>query len=197
MRWLFDKEWGLVPLFILYLRQPLLHLIKMKKLIFLFFLYSGAAFAQSYGSQTHQFTISGKVKHGSVITMDSLNTYPLKTIGDIKVTDHTGTFKHKDDDLKGVLLKDILNHSQWAVAGPHLFSSLYFTCIGSDGYKVVYSWNELFNTPVGDNVYIIMEKNGVKAGQLPASLQMASMLDFKTGRRYLHNLDKIVVGVVE
>lgn len=197
MRWLFDKERGSFPLFILYLQQPWLHPIPMKKLIFLFLLYSGSALSQSYGTQTHQFSIIGKVKKESVITMDSLNSYPLKAIGNIKVTDHTGAFKHKDDNLKGVLLKDILNHSQWAVAGPHVFSSLYFTCIGTDGYKVVYSWNELFNTPVGDNVYIIMEKNGVKAGQLPASLQMASMLDFKTGRRYLHNLDKIVVSVVE
>jgi hypothetical protein len=169
----------------------------MKKLILIFLLYSTTTFAQNYGTQTHQFTITGKVKQESIITMDSLNTYPLKTIGDIKVTDHTGTFKHEDDKLKGVLLKDILNHSQWAVASPKLFSTIYFTCIGSDGYKVVYSWNELFNTPVGDNVYIIMEKNGVKADQLPASLQMTSMLDFKTGRRYLHNLDKIVVGAVE
>ena len=165
----------------------------MKKLIFLFLLYSGTTLAQSYGTQTHQFSITGKVKKGSVITMDSLNSYPLKTIGDIKVTDHTGTFKHQDDQLKGVLLKDILSHSQWAVANPKLFSTIYFTCVGSDGYKVVYSWNELFNTPVGDNVYIIMEKNGVKADQLPASLQMASMLDFKTGRRHMSNISKIIV----
>jgi len=165
----------------------------MKKLLFLLSFFSTATFAQ----QTRQFTISGKVKKESVITIDSLNSYPLKSIGDIKVTDHTGAFKHQDDQLKGVLLKDILNHSQWAVPGPKLFSTIYFTCIGSDGYKVVYSWNELFNTPVGDNVYIIMEKNGVKTTTLPESIQMASTLDFKTGRRYLHNLDRIVVNVAE
>jgi hypothetical protein len=165
----------------------------MKKLLHLFLFFTTVAFAQ----QTHQFTIFGKVKTESVITIDSLNSYPLKTIGDIKVTDHTGTFKHQDDQLKGVLLKDILNHSQWTLANPKLFSTLYFTCIGSDGYKVVYSWNELFNTPVGDNVYILMEKNGVKSSTLPESIQMASMLDFKTGRRYLHNLDKIVVSTAE
>ena len=165
----------------------------MKKIVFLLILCTATAFAQ----QTHQFTITGNVKTESVITMDSLNSYPLKNIGDIKVTDHTGTFKHQDDQLKGVLLKDILNHSQWTLANPKLFSTLYFTCIGSDGYKVVYSWNELFNTPVGDNVYILMEKNGVKTSTLPESIQMASMLDFKTGRRYLHNLDKIVVDAAQ
>src|SRR6202000_2221717 len=111
------------------------YIIQMKKLIFLFLLYSGTALAQ-YGTPTHQFTISGKVKQESVITMDSLNSFPLKTIGDIKVTDHTGAFKHQDDELKGVLLKDILNHSQWLLT-PHLFSSMYFTCVGAAGYQVV------------------------------------------------------------
>ena len=53
---------------------------------------------------------------------------------------------------------------------------------------------KLFNTPVGDQVYIILEKNGVKAADLKESLQMASMSDYKTGRHYLHNLDRIIVG---
>lgn len=168
----------------------------MRKLIIAFMLCSTTAFAQQNNSQTHQFAIQGKVITESIITMDSLNSYPLKTIGNIKVTDHTGKFKHQDDQLKGVLLKDILNHSQWLLT-PHLFSSMYFTCIGIDGYKVVYSWNELFNTEIGDNVYIVLEKNGIKADKLPSSIQMVSMLDYKTGRRYLHNLDKIVVSVAE
>jgi hypothetical protein len=169
----------------------------MKRLFILLLLCSSSAtFAQSkYGTQTKQFTIKGLVAKESVITLDSLNSYPLKEIGGIKVTDHTGGFKHADEKLKGVLLKDILNHSTWTIAGgPHMFSSLYFSCIGADGYMVVYSWNELFNTPVGDQVYIILEKNGVKIADMKESLQMASMTDYKTGRRYLHNLDRIVVS---
>ena len=167
----------------------------MKNLIILFFLYAVSVLAkETQWKPTHQFTISGQIKKGAVITMDSLNSYPLKEIGEIKVTNHLGDFKHKDDKLKGVLLKDILSHYELTASSPKLYSRFYFTCIGSDGYTVVYSWNELFNTPVGDNVYILLEKNGVKADKMPESLQMASMLDFKTGRRFLHNLDKIVVN---
>jgi hypothetical protein len=167
-----------------------------KKSILIFLFYSTVSFAQEAPLKpTRSFTISGQVKKEVVITMDSLNTYPLKEIGDMKVTNHVGDFKHKDDKLKGILLKDILSHSELAAASPKLYSQFYFTCTGFDGYKVVYSWNELFNTPVGEQVYILMEKNGVNADKMPESLQMASMLDFKTGRRYLHNLDKIVVGI--
>lgn len=166
----------------------------MNKFAILLLLLSTSAFAQEALQQTLSFTISGKIKKESVITMDSLNSYPLKSIGDIKVTDHLGEFKHQDDQLKGVLLKDILSHSELMANSPKLFSRFYFVCVGADGYKVVYSWNELFNTETGNHVFIIMEKNGIKAGKMPESIQMTSITDFKTGRRYLHNLDKIIVG---
>jgi hypothetical protein len=170
----------------------------MKKLLFVLLFFSTTALAQEAPlKQTHSFRITGKVKNSSVITMDSLNSYPLQTIGDIKITDHLGNFKHQDDQLKGVLLKDILRHTVLNTTSPKLYSRFYFACTGSDGYVAVYSWNELFNTEVGNHVYIVMEKNGKKADTLPESIQMSSTMDFKTGRRYLHNLDKIVVGEVE
>jgi len=169
----------------------------MKKLLFILTLLSATTLAQEKTKQTHQFTITGKVKKESVITMDSLKQYPIKNWGDIKVTDHLGNFKHQDEQLKGILLKDILSHTSYAVASPKSLSSVYFVCSGVDGYKVVYSWNELYNTSVGDNVFIIMEKNGVKVDKMPESIQMTSYTDYKTGRRYLHNLDKIIVSVAD
>jgi hypothetical protein len=168
----------------------------MKKFLMLFLLYGTFTYAQEPLKQTLSFSINGQVKNESVITMDSLNSYPVKVIGDIKVTDHLGTFKHEDDQLKGVLLKDILSHTLLDANSPKLYSRFYFTCVGNDGYAVVYSWNELFNTEVGNHVFIIMEKNGVKVDKMPESIQMTSTSDFKTGRRYLHNLDKIIVSEV-
>lgn len=169
----------------------------MKKLLLFLTFCTSIAFAQVPLKPTNQFSISGQVKKGSVITMDSLKQYTIQPIGDIKVTDHTGAFKHEDDKLKGILLKDILSHTVFDVSSPKLLSTLYFQCVGEDGYKVVYSWNELYNTEVGNHVYIIMEKNGIKAADMKESMQMVSMMDFKTGRRYLHYLDKIIVSSVQ
>lgn len=168
-----------------------------KLLAIILFIYAGSAIAQEAAKPTYQFAITGEVEKGSVITMDSLKQYKISDIGDIKVTDHTGGFKHQDDKLKGILLKDVLSHTKFKTTSPKLLSRFYFVCSGTDGYKVVYSWNELYNTAVGDHVYIIMEKNGIKADKMPESMQMTSVSDFKTGRRYLHNLDKIVVGQVQ
>ena len=168
-----------------------------KLLIILLFIYANHALAQDKTRQTLQFAITGEVEKASVITLDSLKQYKISEIGDINVTDHTGAFKHKDDQLKGVLLKDVLSHTKFKTTSPKLLSRFYFVCTGIDGYKVVYSWNELYNTSVGEHVYIIMEKNGIALDKMPESIQMTSASDFKTGRRYLHNLDKIIVGQVQ
>jgi len=160
-------------------------------------LLSASVFGQEVMKPTNNFSISGKVKKESVITMDSLSQYPLKEIGNLKVTNHLGEFKHQDEHLKGILLKDVLSHTIFDVSNPKLMSELYFVCSGADGYKVVYSWNELYNTEIGDHVFIIMEKNGIKAAKMPENIQMASMMDFKTGRRYLHNLSRIVIGLAQ
>ena len=165
----------------------------MKRLTLLFLLFAKFAFAQEPLKQTLSFKISGEVKKESVITIDSLSAYSIQQIGDIKVTNHLGEFKHQDDQLKGVLLKDILTHSILNANSPKLFSRFFFVCSGNDGYAVVYSWNELFNTEVGNHVYIIMEKNGLKIDKMAESIQMTSTTDFKTGRRYLHNLENIKV----
>jgi hypothetical protein len=172
-------------------------LLNMKKLLILFLLYSSALFAQDKTKQTLQFTITGEVEKLAIITLDSLKQYTIQPIGDIKVTDHTGAFKHQDDQLKGILLKDVLSHTKFKATSPKLLSRFYIVCTGADGYKVVYSWNELYNTVVGDHVFIIIEKNGLKADKMPESMQMTSANDFKTGRRYLHNLDKITVQQVQ
>jgi hypothetical protein len=166
----------------------------MKKIVLLL-LCMASVFA--YAQQTLRFEISGKVKNARVFTVDSLAGYTPVTIGAAKITDHTGAFKHQDDALKGVLLTDVLKNMRFDVAGPKQLSQLYFVCVAADGYKVVYSWNELYNTAVGKSVYILTEKNGVKAGDMKESIQMFSAADEKTGRRYLHNLVRIVVGSAE
>jgi hypothetical protein len=169
----------------------------MKKLLLIALLYSTTAFAQEKLSPTQKFSITGQVVKESVITLDSIMQYKVQEIGEMNVTNRLGQFKHKDDQLKGVLLKDILSHTAFKTTSPKLLSAFYFVCQGIDGYKVVYSWNELYNTEAGNHVFILTEKNGIKADKMPESLQMTSAADFKTGRRYLHNLDKIIIKQAE
>lgn len=146
---------------------------------------------------TKSFTISGKVKTEKKVEIADLQKFTLQTIGSVNITSHKGDLKGKAKDMKGVLLRDVLQSVEIDVESPKLYSEFYFVCKAEDGYKAVYSWNELFNTAVGNSVYIILEKDGKHLADDEDSLLMISSEDIRTGRRYLKNLQTITVSRAE
>lgn len=69
-------------------------------------------------------------------------------------------------------------------------------CIASDGYKVVFSWNELYNTDIGKTVYLLTQIDGKPLKDLEQRMVLC-VADFKSGRRYVKSLDRIEVKRVE
>jgi hypothetical protein len=154
-------------------------------------------FSQSNASVTESFTITGKVKATLTVTTSDLQLFRSHTIGDVKITNHKGEEKGTASKLSGVLLKDIVQAVMPANEDLKLLSEYYFVCQASDGYKVVYSWNELFNTATGNNVYLVTSKEDKHAPGFDESILMISTQDLRTGRRYLKNLKTIYVGRAE
>ena len=91
------------------------------------------------------------------------------------------------------MLKDVLSTIEINAESPKVLSEYYFVCKANDGYTVVYSWNELFNTTVGDSSYLVTEKGGKAASTLEGTILMISPKDFKTGRRHVKALTSIEV----
>ena len=94
---------------------------------------------------------------------------------------------------QGILLKEVLQSIEIKSESPKVLSEYYLVCKATDGYKVVYSWNELFNSRVGESVFIVTEKKGQRADKMDDSILLISPLDFKTGRRQVKSLDRIEI----
>jgi hypothetical protein len=152
---------------------------------------STVSFAQ--GTATKSFTIKGKVKTELKIGSEELAKYTVQTIGDINITNHKGELKGQAKDMRGILLSDILQKIILDEESPKFFSEYYFVCVGTDNYKVVYSWNELFNTAVAKKVFIVTQKDGHNMLDNEDGILMISADDQKTGRRFVKNLESIQV----
>ena len=74
-----------------------------------------------------------------------------------------------------------------------VLNEYYFVCIASDDYKVVFSWNEIFNNAAGKSVYIITGQDGNWAYVLDNRIALVSSKDHRTGRGYVKGLQKIVI----
>lgn len=145
---------------------------------------------------TSQFTVSGAVKQEKVITVSDLDRMPAHKIGSIMITNHAGVERGVAKDLKGVLLKEVLKDIAFAEETPKKLSEFYLVCVATDGYKVVLSWNELFNNESGNHLFIVTEKEGKRMQDMEENILLISPKDFTTGRRYIKGLQKIMVSRV-
>src|SRR5882672_1763911 len=165
----------------------------MKNLIAILVFFPSSLFAQGQIKSTTSFTVSGEVVSPLTVSISDLKKWKEVAIGDLVITNHLGEKKSEAKGLKGILLKDILQTVEIKSESPKVLSEYYFVFAASDGYKVVYSWNELFNTSVGDSVYLITEKNGKSITEMDDSILVVSTKDFKTGRRNVKGLSSIEV----
>jgi hypothetical protein len=149
----------------------------------LFFLLSASSFAQEQIKVTSSFTISGEVFSPLTVSVMDLKKWKEVAIGDLVITNHMGEKKSEAKGLKGILLKEILQTAEIKSESPKVLSEYYFVFTASDNYKVVYSWNELFNTLVGESVYLVTEKNGKTITEMDDSILVVSTKDIKTERR--------------
>lgn len=157
----------------------------------MFFLCAG--YAQSI-TPTKSITITGAVEPALEIDAAKILLNPVHTIGDLLITSHSGEPRGTKKGLKGVLVKDVLADLAFKTASPKELSEFYLVFVASDGYKVVFSWNELFNSPTGDHAFIVTEQDGVSIEKMEDRILMVVDSDLRTGRRHVKSLSKIIVG---
>ncbi|MBS1778357.1 MAG: molybdopterin-binding protein [Bacteroidetes bacterium] len=141
---------------------------------------------------TKEFTVVSAVKTAT-ITLTDLNKYKQEQLGSVKIFNHRGQQKGILKNITGVLLKNIVDSSFMNVDKPKDYSEYYILLMASDGYKNVYSWNEIYNTDIGNHIYIITGKEGKPATEMEERILVMSLSDINTGRRHLKNLSRIEI----
>ncbi|MFZ1331241.1 MAG: molybdopterin-binding protein [Flavobacteriales bacterium] len=163
--------------------------------IVLWISYSGIA--QRTIPPTDSIQIFGQVKNPTTFTLADLDTFPKTAIKDQVIYNHNGEIKDTLTDMSGIPIRSLLTSIQFEYDKPKVLNEFYFVFIASDGYKVVFSWNEIYNTETGNNFFIVTEMEGKKLKELDQRIVFISTADLKTGRRYIKGLAKIEVSRVE
>lgn len=146
---------------------------------------------------TENFTVEGKVKKAMIVSLPDLSSFKSHSLDSIVITNHLGERRSTLKNVRGVLLKDILGKIEIDSESPKVLSEYYLVCIASDNYKVVFSWNEIFNNPAGNTVFIITSQDGKSATSLDNRIALVAPKDQMTGRRYVKGLQKIIIERVK
>ena len=170
----------------------------MKKLTtVLIILISFKVYGQKNIQATNHFVVKGEVKKELKFTLADIETLKSNYIGDVAITNHLGEPRGTAKQLSGILIKALLKDVELKENKPKLFSEFYLTFVAVDNYKVVYSWNEIFNSPTGNNLYIITSRDGRKLSDMNERILVLTPTDFKTGRRHIKGLSQIVIKRVD
>ena len=145
---------------------------------------------------TTDFEVTGAVKKSLKISISDLAAFKQDTLGDVIIRNNRGEQKGVAKQLKGIMLKTILDSAAITADKPKEYSEYVIKLIASDGYVNVYSWNELYNTDIGARVYLITEMDGKPIGQVPGRILVMSLADNNPARRHLKGLAKIEVKKV-
>jgi len=126
---------------------------------------------------TTELTVSGAVEHPLKLEVKDLRQFPLE----------------QQEDRNGVTLRALLDRAK-VIAGNHNdVKKMAIIATASDGYAVVYSWSEVFNSPIGEGVLIFFEKDGKALADDEGRIAMISTKDLRTGPRHVRWLKSIEI----
>jgi len=154
------------------------------------------SYAQRKITPTDEFNITGIVKRELTLNLKSLANFKQDSIPDVVVRNKHSEQKVTVRGMKGILLKTILDSAK-ILARPRDFGEIYIVLTASDGYKNIYSWNELFNNEAGNQVYLITEAEGKTLDEMTERIVVISLSDIALGSRNIKGLAKIEVKKLE
>lgn len=142
---------------------------------------------------TQNISITGAVEHRLKLGVDDLRKFPPQQVGELPMVCQTGANVGQLENLKGVLLRDILEQAKVVSKEHNDVKKTIIIATASDGYKVVFSWSEVFNSPVGDGVMVFFEKDGQSLADDEGRIAMVSTKDIRSGPRHVKWLKDIEV----
>lgn len=141
-------------------------------------------------------SVSGAVAQPLTLGVAELEQFPPQQIGEVAMICDNGANLGKEQNLRGVLLRDILNRAQIKVANPRDLRKMVVIASATDAYKAIFSWAELFNSPTGDKVIVYFAKDGQPLGEDEGRIALISTTDLRTGPRHVKWLSGIEVRQV-
>lgn len=167
----------------------------MKKIV-LVLIFAISLFANENYKISTEIEVSGLVENNIKLDVKELEKMSYFKSGSTPVVCMSGETKDNVESYEGVLLRDIIDKAILKVNSRKEYNNIYFKVIATDGYEAIFSYNEVFNTKLGDNIIVFYKKNGNYLEDYQGKIALISIDDIKNGPRHIKWLEKIVVGKI-
>lgn len=140
------------------------------------------ALAQERASSvSNRVVVSGEVERELTLAVADLR----------KIASQRGSVQERG--YRGLRLVDLLREANLREDARHALRRTYVVATATDGFKAVFSWGELFNTPVGRGVLVAFERDGAPLLDGEGRITLVSLGDERPGTRHVKWLESIEV----
>lgn len=144
---------------------------------------------------TKSFQVEGRVLENLSFNLDNIKTLPAFTSGKRDEVCMSGYVKEKSIDYTGVLLKDILNQAKVKIDIKKEMNQIYVIVEASDGYKALFSYHEIFTSPLGQHIVLYYKKGDNLLGTQEGDFALMSLDDMQPGGRHVKWVSRIIVKI--
>ena len=140
--------------------------------------------------------MSGNVESKLTLGISDLQRLAVQHVEDvrqIKIAGASGKDGEQTRRYTGVLLRDVLTSAKPVEKERHDLRRSIVVATATDGYQAVFSWAELFLSPIGEGALVIFERDGATLPASEGPLALVSLRDTQPGPRHVKWLAKIEI----
>ncbi len=145
------------------------------------------------GEPSTAVRVDGAVNAPRAFDVAALKKLVAHDTGPVDVVCASGATVGKVDNFRGVRLTDVIDAAGVKLEGHRDARRGVVVARATDGYVVTFSWNELYNTPVGKDVLVAWERDGKPLEPREGQLLLISGKDIQTGPRHVRQLSEIEI----
>ena len=152
-------------------------------------------FAQSAPQGTTALLVSGNVENKLTLGVGDLQRLAVQRVEGVRQVKMEGRAKDGEQTRRytGVLLRDVLTSAKPIEKERHALRRSIVLATATDGYLAVFSWAELFLSPIGEGALVIFERDGAPLPASEGPLALVSLRDTQPGPRHVKWLAKIEI----
>ena len=158
------------------------------------------AVAQVPGMVTSSLTVKGSVEREIALSLDDLKRLPVQRIDDVRSVRDAGAGTQSSETARryvGCLLRDVLDRAKPVERKRMEFRRSVVIATASDGYRAVFSWAELYLSPIGDGVLVVYERDGAPLDDSEGRIALVSVKDTRPGPRHVKWLQSVELRTLE
>jgi DMSO/TMAO reductase YedYZ molybdopterin-dependent catalytic subunit len=154
------------------------------------------AFAQTAPQGATALLVVGNVESKLTLGISDLQRLAVQRVEDVRQIKMGGAASKDGEQTRrytGVLLRDVLTSAKLVEKERHDLRRSIVIATATDGYQAVFSWAELYLSPVGEGALVIFERDGAPLPASEGPLALVSLRDIQSGPRHVKWLAKVEI----